>query len=53
LRDEARAVFPNIAIPRDFDTIEIPFPERGGPELIRWSERQDQEEHAVVSDVPS
>jgi ribonuclease Z len=53
LRDEARAVFPNIAIPRDFDTIEIPFPERGGPELIRRSERQDQEEHAEVSDVPS
>jgi ribonuclease Z len=52
LRDEARAIFPNTAIPRDFDTIEIPFAERGGPELIRWSE-QREEEHAVVSDVPS
>jgi ribonuclease Z len=50
LRDEARAIFPNTAIPRDFDTIEIPFPERGGPELIRWNEHPD-EDHAVVGDV--
>lgn len=52
LRDEARAIFPNTAIPRDFDMIEIPFPERGGPELIRWSEQQAADD-AVVSDVPS
>ena len=38
LRDEARAVFPNTVLPRDFDTIEIPFPERGEPRLIRWDE---------------
>ena len=36
LRDEARAVFPRTVIPRDFDTIEIPFAERGRPELVRW-----------------
>lgn len=52
LRDEARAIFPNTAIPRDFDTVEIPFAERGGPELIRWSEQQEAD-HAVVSDVRS
>ena len=39
LRDEARAVFANTVVPRDFDTIEIPFPERGEPSLIRWTER--------------
>jgi ribonuclease Z len=38
LRDEARAVFPDTVLPRDFDTIEIPYPERGAPRLIRWSE---------------
>jgi ribonuclease Z len=38
LRDEARAVFTSTVLPRDFDTIEVPLPERGGPELIRWSE---------------
>jgi ribonuclease Z len=42
LRDEAREIFPATVLPRDFDTIEIPFPERGTPELIRWSERQQE-----------
>jgi ribonuclease Z len=40
VRDEARAVFTATEAPRDFDTIEIPFPERGAPTLLRWSERQ-------------
>jgi ribonuclease Z len=31
LRDEARSVFQNTIVPRDFDSVEIPFPERGGP----------------------
>ncbi|MHB1834301.1 MAG: MBL fold metallo-hydrolase, partial [Solirubrobacteraceae bacterium] len=39
LRDEARAVFEPTVVPRDFDTIEVPLPERGAPELVRWSER--------------
>ena len=30
---EARAVFPETVVPRDFDIIEIPFPERGAPQL--------------------
>jgi ribonuclease Z len=36
LRDEARAVFTSTVVPRDFDTIEIPFAERGEPSLVRW-----------------
>jgi ribonuclease Z len=39
LREEARAVFGATVLPRDFDTIEIPLPERGVPELVRWNER--------------
>ena len=31
---EAREEFPATEAPRDFDSIEIPLPERGGPELI-------------------
>lgn len=46
LRDEARSVFPSTVLPRDFDTIEIPFAERGEPTLIRWDER-GAAEHAV------
>jgi ribonuclease Z len=40
LREEARAVFAATEAPRDFDTIAVPFPERGRPALIRWSERK-------------
>jgi ribonuclease Z len=40
LRDEARAVFPATVIPRDFDTIEVPFAERGQPSLVRWDVQQ-------------
>ncbi len=43
LRDEARAIFASTEAPRDFDTIEVPFPERGGATLVRWSERQARE----------
>jgi ribonuclease Z len=39
IRDEAREIFPNTVLPRDFDTIDIPFGERGRPELQRWSDR--------------
>jgi len=31
LRDEARAEFEPTIVPRDFDRIEVPFPERGAP----------------------
>ncbi len=34
--DEARATFAATELPRDFDTIEVPFPERGGPRLVPW-----------------
>jgi ribonuclease Z len=35
LRDEARTAFEKTIVPRDFDRVEIPLPERGGPEHIR------------------
>jgi ribonuclease Z len=40
VRDEARAAFENTVVPRDFDRIEIPFPERGEAELVKFSEQQ-------------
>jgi ribonuclease Z len=32
---EARELFADTVVPRDFDVIELPFPERGAPELVR------------------
>jgi ribonuclease Z len=39
LRDEARAVFEPTIVPRDFDRVEIPFPERGEPSHVRDGSR--------------
>jgi ribonuclease Z len=33
--EEALATFPRAVLPRDFDSIEIPFAEKGVPELVR------------------
>jgi ribonuclease Z len=41
IRAEAGAVFERTVVPRDFDAIEIPLPEKGEPELERW-ERPDR-----------
>jgi ribonuclease Z len=49
VRDEARAIFERTELPRDFDTIEIPFPEKGEPELHRWD--PDRAESAPHVDV--
>jgi ribonuclease Z len=38
--EEGREVFPEAVAPRDFDLIEIPFAERGKPELIKNGARE-------------
>jgi ribonuclease Z len=35
VRAEAQAYFANTIVPRDFDAIEVPFPERGEPQLVK------------------
>jgi len=35
VRDEARSAFPRTIVPRDFDAISVPFPEKGAPELVK------------------
>jgi ribonuclease Z len=51
LREQAREVFPQTEAPRDYDTIEIPLPERGVPRLVRWSERRAREEAPAAEPV--
>ncbi len=49
LAAEAREVFATTVVPRDFDVIEVPFPERGEPTLVKRGARPDR---ARPSDLP-
>jgi ribonuclease Z len=50
--DEAREAFPDTVAPRDFDLVEIPFPERGEPQLIQDGARQRPEPRAEPAPIP-
>jgi ribonuclease Z len=39
LAREARETFPDTVVPRDFDLVEIPFAERGRPQLVKGGAR--------------
>jgi ribonuclease Z len=47
--DEAREVFESCIAPRDFDVIEIPFPERGEPVLVTNGARERDEPESEPS----
>ena len=51
IRDEAKAIFENTVVPRDFDAIDIPFPERGDPELVK-AERGSRRPRCYSPPVP-
>lgn len=40
LREQAREVFASTELPRDFDSVEIPFPERGEPRFVKFSRNE-------------
>ena len=44
VKEEARRVFPQEVVPRDFDQVEIPFRERGAPRLVPAAERLGRSE---------
>lgn len=46
---EAREVFADTVVPRDFDTVEVPFAERGAPELVRSGARRHKVETPTVT----
>jgi ribonuclease Z len=47
---EARTVFPETIVPRDFDIIDVPFPERGAPKLVKGGAKGRLEEAEAVGD---
>jgi ribonuclease Z len=53
IRAEAREVFEPTVVPHDFDTIEVPFPERGEPALVRWDEMRERMRAAASSEAPA
>ncbi len=46
---EAREVFAETVVPRDFDTVMVPFAERGVPELVRSGARQRKADTPAVA----
>jgi ribonuclease Z len=46
---EAREIFPDTVVPRDFDVIEVPYAERGTPQLVKGGAVHRQEPEAVSS----
>jgi ribonuclease Z len=49
LAREARAVFPATIVPRDFDIVEVPFRERGEPQLVKGGALPDRGEAPAVA----
>jgi ribonuclease Z len=46
---EAREIFPETVVPRDFDVVDVPFPERGTPQLIKGGALHRREPEPVSS----
>ena len=49
VRREASEIFPNTVVPRDFDVIDVPYPERGPPQLVKGGALVAREAEAVSS----
>jgi len=51
IAEEARAIFPETIVPRDFDVVEVPYAERGTPHLVKGGATRRREQE-VVSSAP-
>ncbi len=48
---EARTIFPETVVPKDFDVIDVPFPDRGSPRLIKGGVSRHREEQVPEPEV--
>jgi ribonuclease Z len=48
---EAREIFPETVVPRDFDVVEMPYAERGAPQLVKGGAAHPRDQE-VVSSAP-
>jgi ribonuclease Z len=46
---EAREIFPDTVVPRDFDVVDVPFEERGTPQLVKGGALHRREPEPVSS----
>jgi ribonuclease Z len=46
---EARDIFPDTVVPKDFDVVEVPFAERGTPQLVKGGALHPREPEPVSS----
>ena len=46
---EAREIFPDTVVPKDFDVVEVPFAERGTPQLVKGGALHGRAPEAVSS----
>jgi ribonuclease Z len=51
IAEEARVIFAETVVPRDFDVVELPFAERGSPLLVKGGAARRREQE-VVSSAP-
>jgi ribonuclease Z len=49
IAEEAQEIFPGTVVPRDFDVVEVPFAERGAPQLVKGGARHHRQPEAVSS----
>ena len=52
VKAEARELHPNTVVPRDFDTIDVPLPERGPPQLRKAGAVRDGEREPELEAAP-
>jgi ribonuclease Z len=48
---EARTIFPETVVPKDFDVIDVPFPERGSPRLVKGGVARRRDEPVPEPEV--